>query len=255
MLWLTYGSDFPKIIPEDRLFDCVDTLLIMQNPDHGFGSYEKARVGTYVEIFNPAEVFDRCMVEYSYPECTTAVITALSMFRTYYPSHARKQIEDTIQSATKFLKGSQRTDGSWYGSWGICFTYGTMFALEGLAATGLSYALSEEVKRACSFLVDKQKDDGGWGEHWDSCERREYVEHEQSQVVNTAWAVLGLMAARYPGRAVIARGLEVSWFFRRAACNMRRLTYTSLYDVDNKLMESGCKRQLKAYSTVHGMFL
>lgn len=181
----------------------------MQNPDSGFGSYEKARVGTYVELLNPAEVFDRCMAEYSYPECTTAVITGLSMFRRYYPSHARKQIDAVIQSATWYLKSNQRVDGSWYGSWGICFTYGTMFALEGLAATGLTYVTSEEVRRACHFLVEKQKDDGGWGEHWESCERGEYVEHAESQVVNTAWATLGLMAARFPDRAVIARGLEV----------------------------------------------
>ncbi|KAF1951577.1 terpene synthase [Byssothecium circinans] len=200
---------FDKIISVERLYDCVDTLLTMQNADHGFGSYEKARVGTYIELLNPSEVFDRCMAEYSYPECTTAVITALSMFRKYYPSHSQKQIETVLQSATGYLMSSQRLDGSWYGSWGICFTYGTMFALEGLAATGHTYATSEAVRRACHFLLDKQKDDGGWGEHWESCERREYVENEESQVVNTAWAVLGLMAACYPDSAVVARGLEL----------------------------------------------
>ncbi|KAF2733119.1 terpene synthase [Polyplosphaeria fusca] len=208
-LMLQEELGFDKIISTERLFDCVDTLLTMQNPDHGFGSYEKARVGTYVEMFNPAEIFDRCMVEYSYPECTTAVVTGLSMFRRHYPSHAQKQIEAVIQSATGYLKSSQRPDGSWYGSWGICFTYGTMFGLEGLAAAGLTYATSKEAQRACHFLVERQKDDGGWGEHWESCERREYVEHEKSQVVNTAWAVLGLMVARYPDRAVVARGLEL----------------------------------------------
>ncbi|KAF1970506.1 terpene synthase [Bimuria novae-zelandiae CBS 107.79] len=208
-LMLQEELGFSKLISKQRLYDCVDTLLKMQNPDHGFGSYEKARVGTYIELLNPAEVFDRCMVEYSYPECTTAVITGLAMFRKYYPSHAGKKIDEVIQSATGYLKSNQWQDGSWYGSWGICFTYGTMFALEGLAATGLTYATSEEVRRACHFLVEKQKDDGGWGEHWESCERREYVEHEESQVVNTAWAVLGLMAARFPDRAVIARGLEI----------------------------------------------
>jgi lanosterol synthase len=181
----------------------------MQNPDHGFGSYEKARVGTYIELLNPAEVFDRCMVEYSYPECTTAVITALALFRKYHPWHAGKQIKNVIEAATGYLKRNQRSDGSWYGSWGVCFTYGTMFALEALAVTGLTYGTSEEVRRACRFLVEKQKDDGGWGEDWESCERREYVEHKESQVVNTAWAVLGLMAARFPDRSVIARGLEV----------------------------------------------
>jgi lanosterol synthase len=224
----------------------------MQNPDFGFGSYEKARVGTYVELLNPAEIFDRCMVEYSYPECTTAILTALSMFRKHHPSYAEKQIETVVQSAIGYLKNSQRPDGSWYGSWGICFTYGTMFGLEGLAVSGLSYVTSEEVRRACTFLVGKQKDDGGWGEHWESCERQEYVEHEESQVVNTAWAVLGLMAARFPDRAVIARGLEVSSIQMCSAYQSARLTSASLYVVVNNQTGSGYKRLSRAFSTALG---
>lgn len=43
----------------------------MQNKDAGFDSYEWARGGAWMELLNPAEVFDRIMVEYSYPECTT----------------------------------------------------------------------------------------------------------------------------------------------------------------------------------------
>lgn len=151
----------------------------MQNPDHGFGSYEKARTGSYLELLNPAEIFDRCMVEYSYPECTAAILTALSLFRKHYPSHAEKQVDSVIQSAIKYLKSSQRPDGSWYGSWGICFTYGAMFALEMGRALGEFRAPTD-------------------------------VGHEESQVVNTAWAVLGLMAARYPDRAIVARELDVS---------------------------------------------
>lgn len=181
----------------------------MQNPDKGFGTYERNRATELLEIINPSEVFERCMVEYSYPECTSAVIMALTKFRKYHPSYAPREIDAAVQAALGYLHGSQEPDGSWYGSWGICYTYGTMFALEGLAAAGYTYATSNAVQRACQFLVGKQKEDGGWGERWESCERREYVEHEQSQVVQTAWAVLGLMAARYPEKGVVARGLEV----------------------------------------------
>jgi lanosterol synthase len=52
---------------------------------------------------------------------------------------------------------------------GVCFTYGTMFALESLSIAGESYANSERVRRACDFLVDKQKPDGGWGETYMVC--------------------------------------------------------------------------------------
>jgi hypothetical protein len=74
---------------------------------------------------------------------------------------------------------------------------------------GETWHTSESVKKACDFLIGKQNSDGGWGEHWSSCEVWEYVQHEKSQVVNTSWAVLALMHARYPDKRPIERGLEV----------------------------------------------
>ena len=37
-----------------------------------------------------------------------------------------------IAAGRKFIKSIQRADGSWYGSGGCCFTYGTWFGVEGL---------------------------------------------------------------------------------------------------------------------------
>lgn len=207
---LTSQSGFPKLISDSRLQDCVDTLLEMQNKDGGFGSYEKARGSEMMELLNPAEVFDRIMVEYSYPECTTAVLTSLSHFREHFPTYRRDSIDKAITVATDYITNVQRPDGSWYGSWAICFTYGTFFALESLASVGQIYQTSERVRRACDWLVSKQMKDGGWGEHYSSCEVSEYVQHEKSQVVNTAWATLALMNARYPHAEVIENGLQVS---------------------------------------------
>lgn len=69
-----------------------------------------------------------------------------------------------LDRVIKWIHKDQRPDGSWYGSWGICFTYATMFALESLAIAGETCANSERVRRACDFLLSKQMDDGGWGE-------------------------------------------------------------------------------------------
>ena len=51
-----------------------------------------------------------------------------------------------------------------FGSWGICFTYGTWFAIEGLSAVGQSYGTSTCIRKACKFLLTKQLKNGGWGE-------------------------------------------------------------------------------------------
>ncbi len=53
-----------------------------------------------------------------------------------------------------------------------------------------------EVKKACDWLVKHRLPDGGWGEKFESCEQKEYVAAETSQIVNTSWALLGLMSVR-----------------------------------------------------------
>lgn len=63
-------------------------------------------------------------------------------------------------------------------------------------------------KRSCDYLVSKQKVDGGWGETFASCDTCEYTESEVSQAVQTSWALMALMAARYPDRDVIDRGIK-----------------------------------------------
>jgi squalene cyclase len=72
----------------------------------------------------------------------------------------------TIQRAITFLHALQQPEGGWVGSWGICFTYATMFALESLSLVGETYETSESASRACDFLVSKQRADGGWGESY-----------------------------------------------------------------------------------------
>ncbi|RUS16602.1 terpenoid cyclases/protein prenyltransferase alpha-alpha toroid [Endogone sp. FLAS-F59071] len=208
-IYLQGLSYTPKPITVERLQDAVDVLLTMQNRDGGFASYEPIRGPAWLELLNPAEVFGNIMIEYSYPECTTAVLLGLSMFRKHYPDYRSEEIETTVQNAIRYIKNAQREDGSWFGAWAICFTYAGMFALDSLASVGETYENSESSKRGCDFLISKQEADGGWGESYKACETGVYHHHAKSQVVNTAWACLALMAAKYPDEAPIRRGIQL----------------------------------------------
>lgn len=74
---------------------------------------------------------------------------------------------------------------------------------------GETYWNSPQVRKACEFLVSKQMADGGWGEKYKACETGEWVDHEMSQVVNTSWVVLSLLAVGYPDREPIRRGIKL----------------------------------------------
>jgi lanosterol synthase/protostadienol synthase len=83
-----------------------------------------------------------------------------------------------------------------------------MFALQGLACVGLSEQSCTTVKNACAFLLRHQNADGGWGEALESARARHFIsEPDGSQITNTAYAVIGLIAAQSSNQAAIERGV------------------------------------------------
>lgn len=209
VIMLQQMPEFPKLVSDERIKDAIDTLLTMQNDSGGFASYEPTRGSEYLEYLNAAEVFGRIMIEYDYPECTTAVVTAYSLFSEYYPDYRAEDIAKSKNRALDYIRKAQRADGSWYGSWGICFTYAGMFALESLASVGETYENNSRVRKGCEFLLSKQMEDGGWGESYRSCETGIYTPHARSQVVQTCWAIIGLMEAGYPERGPIEKAVRM----------------------------------------------
>jgi squalene-hopene/tetraprenyl-beta-curcumene cyclase len=113
-----------------------------------------------------------------------------------------------MQAAVKYLIEDQQADGSWFGRWGVNYIYGTWSALCGLNAAGLDLS-SPVVQRAVDWLVSIQNPDGGWGEDCDSY-KLDYRGYEPaaSTASQTAWAVLGLMAAGEVDHPAVARGIQ-----------------------------------------------
>lgn len=81
-------------------------------------------------------------------------------------SYLDVDLSRTINRAIDYLHDAQTQEGGWVGSWGICFSYAAMFALESLSLVGETYENSKYSRKACQFLLSKQRADGGWGESY-----------------------------------------------------------------------------------------
>ncbi|KAM7275620.1 hypothetical protein ACFE04_017486 [Oxalis oulophora] len=180
-----------------RLYDGVNVILSLQNDDGGFATYELTRSYPWMELINPAETFGDIVIDYPYVECTSAAIQALTSFKKLYPGHRQSEIHNCIKKAAKYIETIQEADGSWYGSWAVCFTYGTWFGVKGLVAAGGTYNNSASIRKACDFLLSKQRASGGWGESYLSCQDKVYsnLPDDRSHVVNTGWAMMALIDA------------------------------------------------------------
>jgi squalene/oxidosqualene cyclase-like protein len=194
-------------LSKQRLLDAVEYLLWSQTESGGWASYEPGRGPRWLEKLNPSNCFGDIMIDYPYVECTAACMLALERFREAYPGEREADIARAIERGKAFLLAQQRDDGSFEGSWGVCFTYGTWFGIEGLRVAGLS-TTSEPIQKACAFLISKQLPDGGWGETPDSNLKRTYVHAERGQAVMTAWALMGLIAGGEGKSQAVADGVR-----------------------------------------------
>jgi squalene-hopene/tetraprenyl-beta-curcumene cyclase len=113
-----------------------------------------------------------------------------------------------VKAGVDYLARVQMKDGSWFGRWGVNYIYGTWSALAGLNAAGLE-ADHPVMKRAADWLISIQNEDGGWGESCDSY-KLDYKCYERAPSVasQTAWALLGLMAAGQVDHPAVARGIR-----------------------------------------------
>nr|XP_025887794.1 lupeol synthase isoform X3 [Solanum lycopersicum] len=181
----------------ERLYDAVNVILSLQSENGGFPAWEPQHAYRWLEKFNPTEFFEDTIIEREYVECTSSSIQALSLFKKLHPGHRRKEIDVAITKGLQYIENTQNPDGSWTGCWGICYTYGTWFAVDGLIACGRTYSTSHALQKACQFLLSKQLLDGGWGESYLSNSNKVYtnIEGDKSNLVQTSWALLALINA------------------------------------------------------------
>jgi len=112
-----------------------------------------------------------------------------------------------VRRAIDYLKNEQEAEGSWYGRWGTNYVYGTWSALAALNAIGEDMR-QPYIRKAVDYLKSFQQDDGGWGEDGATYWQERRGEVKASTPSQTAWALLGLMAAGEVDDRSVERGVD-----------------------------------------------
>ncbi|GJN18966.1 hypothetical protein PR202_gb06188 [Eleusine coracana subsp. coracana] len=167
----------------NRLYDSVNCLMSYMNDNGGFATYELTRSYAWLELINPAEIFGDIMVDYSYVECTSAAIQALTSFKKLYPGHRRKEVDSCISKAASFIEMSGDLwlkcllNGNYGdGSTGGCSAKGVLGGVR-KAAMGFRWVGGRQMQQVYTNLEGKRP-----------------------HAVNTSWAMLALIDARQAER-------------------------------------------------------
>jgi|GEM_PF-1729718 len=121
---------------------------------------------------------------------------------------------DRVARGVSWLESMQLDNGSWFGRWGLTFTYGTAAVLSGLRDVrhlGPNARIAANViDEATEYLLRTQQNDGGWGEDYVTYFDFTAPNNAVSTVEQTAWTVSGLLAVRQTPEVsqAIERGID-----------------------------------------------
>lgn len=184
----------------DAVSRAIEWIVGMQSGNGGWGAFEPENTHLYLNNIPFAD--HGALLD---PPTADVSARCLSML---CQTGATPDKSEPAARALRCLLAEQLPDGSWFGRWGTNYIYGTWSALCALNAAGLDRE-APPVRRAAEWLAGIQNADGGWGEDGDSY-KLEYRGYERAPSVasQTAWALLGLMAAGETAHPAVARGID-----------------------------------------------
>jgi len=173
-------------------------LLAMQNDDGGWAAFDR---NNCCQLLTQVPFADHnAMIDPSTPDVTGRVLEALGNlgYRVGHPA---------VDRAVRYLRAVQEPDGSWLGRWGVSYIYGTWLALAGLRAVGIPEH-DPSVLAGATWLIGHQLPDGGWGETPETYDYPAKRGAGPSTPSQTAWAILGLLAAGKSRHPAVLRGVR-----------------------------------------------
>lgn len=176
----------------------VRWLKAMQSKDGGWGAFDADNTR---EVLTKVPFADHnAMIDPSTADITARVLESFAGLGIAPDSDIHKR-------ALNFIWKDQQPDFCWYGRWGVNYIYGTWQVIVGLVANGIS-ASDPRIRRAVDWLMNHQQDCGGWGETACSYDDPSLRGTGVPTASQTAWALLGLIAAGEANSSMAQRGVD-----------------------------------------------
>jgi squalene-hopene/tetraprenyl-beta-curcumene cyclase len=173
-------------------------LLGMQNPDGGWAAFDR---GINRDVLTKIPFADHnAMLDPSCPDITARVLEALGHF-------GYRVGDAVVDRAVAFVHQTQERDGMWLGRWGVNYIYGTWQVLAGLRRIGFDMR-RPLVRQAVAWLKRVQQSGGGWGETCRSYDDPRLAGQGTPTASQTAWALLGLIAAGEEHTNAVRAGID-----------------------------------------------
>ena len=177
----------------------LDWLAGMQSSNGGFAAFDVDNTHYNLNLIPFAD--HGALLDPPTSDVTARVVAAMSLV-------GRPQDREPLRRAIAFLRKEQMAEGPWFGRWGTNYIYGTWSVLSAFGQAGIGPD-DEAVHRAVTWLVGRQNPDGGWGESNDGYACKQHLtETTDSTPHQTAWALLGLMAAGQASSVAVRCGIE-----------------------------------------------
>jgi squalene-hopene/tetraprenyl-beta-curcumene cyclase len=176
----------------------VRWLKAMQSKDGGWGAFDADNTR---EVLTKVPFADHnAMIDPSTADITARVLES-------FAGLGIRPDSDIHQRALSFIWKDQQADYCWYGRWGVNYIYGTWQVIVGLVANGIAPS-DPRIRRAVGWLKDHQQNSGGWGETASSYDDPTLRGTGVPTASQTAWALLGLIAANEADSDSARRGID-----------------------------------------------
>ena len=186
---IAYGmatADLPDM--DESIHRATRWIVGMQAANGGYGAFDVDNTYDYLNEIPFADhgaLLDPPTADVS-ARCVMLMAKVAQDHDEYLPAYNR---------CLDYIRHEQEEDGSWFGRWGTNYIYGTWSVLIALEQTDIAKT-DPMYRKAVKWLKSVQHLDGGWGEgnqsyHDDTALSQLHM----STAFQTAWALLGLMAA------------------------------------------------------------